>query len=91
MFFLQYSSTLKENFKAACRREEKLRSIENHQRHTMHGHGLYVKQRVPLDFSATAGPRVVSDPNEALGVAIEEESSWRVSFLADLNGVRISL
>ena len=46
----------------------------------MYGHGLYVKQRVPLDFSATAGPRVVSDPNEALGVAIEEESSWRVSF-----------
>ena len=44
----------------------------------MHGHSLYVKQRVPLDFSASAGPRVVSDPNEALGVAIEEESNWRV-------------
>ncbi len=43
------------------------------------GPSLYVKSRVAVDFSSRAGPRVVSDPNEAIGVAIEEESKWRVS------------
>ena len=34
--------------------------------------------RVPMDFTG-AGGRIVNDPNEALGVAIEEVHNWRVS------------
>ena len=40
---------------------------------------LYVKSRVAMDFTAKTGGRVVDDPNEAIGVAIEEGQEWRVS------------
>jgi len=39
--------------------------------------GLYVKNRVAMDFSGNRG-HVVDDPNEALCVAIEEGHHWRV-------------
>lgn len=36
-----------------------------------------MKSRVAMDFTGTGG-RVVDDPNEAIGVAIEEGHQWRV-------------
>ena len=38
---------------------------------------LYMKSRVPMDFSGDRG-HVVTDPNEALTIAFEEAYNWRV-------------
>ncbi len=44
----------------------------------MQDNPLYVKERVAMDFSGQEG-RVVGDPGEALGAAMEEAYNWRVS------------
>ncbi|XP_013407727.1 growth factor receptor-bound protein 14 isoform X2 [Lingula anatina] len=72
--FVKFGSKLRENYKTAMRREEKAKLAEN-------GHGLPgqkndVKSRVAMDFTGHKG-RVIDDPNEAIGVAIEEGQHWR--------------
>ena len=44
---------------------------------TFQDNPLYVKERVAMDFSGQEG-RVVGDPGEALGAALEEAYNWRV-------------
>ncbi len=76
LFSLQYGNQVHENYKVASHREDKLRSIENHG--SLGSSSLYIKSRVAMDFTGPGG-RVVANPNEALGVAIEEGHHWRVS------------
>jgi hypothetical protein len=72
----KYGSQVRENYCNAVKREEKLTSIENRHVFTGGQENLYVKSRVAMDFTGPGG-RVVDDPNEAVGVAIEEGHSWR--------------
>lgn len=77
----QHGGMLQENHRAAMRNEDKLRTMESRAA----GQGTYIKSRVAMDFTGSDS-RVVTDPNEALSVAIEEGSHWIVStiFLGSL-------
>ena len=80
----QYGPLLRENYVAAVKREDKLHNMANVQENISGPEKLYVKQRVPMDFTGTGG-RVVADPNEAIGVAYEEARHWRVSVVQYVN------
>jgi hypothetical protein len=73
---LQYGPQLSDNFKKAVHSENAF--IQSQYQEARRDNPLYVKERVAMDFSGQEG-RVVGDPGEALGAAMEEAYNWRVS------------
>ncbi|ELU15451.1 hypothetical protein CAPTEDRAFT_176380 [Capitella teleta] len=69
---IKYGNQLRDNFQAALHAEERL----NHAESPSDQCAMNVKSRVAMDFTGRGG-RVVDDPNEALGVAVEEAHQWR--------------
>lgn len=77
MRLVKYGSQLRENLKMSIRYDNNLQSEEKDRLHdTLKKSEEFGISRVPMDFTGNGG-RIVNDPNEALGVAIDEVHQWR--------------
>lgn len=73
---VKFGCQLRDNYKSALRYDEKLVNGEEGNMQSKKENRVSVRPRVAMDFTGPGG-RVVDDPNEALGVAMEEAKWWR--------------
>lgn len=66
---VKYGKRLNDNYESAKDRESKMNSKPSY--------GRANTDMVAMDFTGSSGGRVIDDPFEALGVAIEEGAAWR--------------
>ncbi|CAH1789160.1 unnamed protein product, partial [Owenia fusiformis] len=72
----KYGTVLRDNYHAAQRRQEKLKNATKGTSAIKSASPSLMKSRVAMDFTGHEG-RIVNDPNEALGVAVQEGQKWR--------------